>query len=416
MSRQRNPSRESEAARSLTDRIVRQHEGRDPERLVLKDALLRRDAFSFLRGTAFLFWSDWPGGTLDDAPAAWSCGDAHSENFGTFRGFNRLVYFDMNDFDEACLAPATWDIARLLTGLRVAARIGAHSRADEDAWASSCLDAYARALAWGRAMWVERAVASGAVRTLVRRAAKRKPRKLFAHRAVLGKSPKLVTDGVRALPAARHEKLRLWDHLDGWLRERAAHIGEDAPRVVDVARRIAGNGSLGTERYVALAQHLAGESTVLVDIKRAPASAAVPKCPIPQPVWRSEADRVVWVQRVMQAASPAFLGVMTIGAAAYVVRELQPSEDRLAFEAAARRPDDLASLLPQLGAVLAWNQLRASGRAGAAVADDLMAWAQTPSWQRQLLRATGRFATQTIAQWQSYCAGPGLSTLFVRTH
>ena len=45
----------------------------------------------------------------------------HLENFGSFKGDNRLAYFDLNDFDEGILAPASWDIARMLTSLRVAA-------------------------------------------------------------------------------------------------------------------------------------------------------------------------------------------------------------------------------------------------------------------------------------------------------
>ena len=150
--------------RTISERILAWHAGRDPERLRRKDKLLRRDALGFLRGTAFLFWQDWRGGLLDRAPAAWCCGDLHTENFGSFRGFNRLVYFDMTDFDEACLAPASWDLARMLASVRVWARVTERSDADESALARVCLESYVGALQSGRAMWVERATAF--VRTL----------------------------------------------------------------------------------------------------------------------------------------------------------------------------------------------------------------------------------------------------------
>src|SRR5262245_12783293 len=82
---------------------------RIPELVERKYAKMARDAFVFFRGTAHLFWEDWPSAAqgLDDAPLAWSCGDLHLENFGSYRGDNGLSYFDLNDFDDASLAPAT---------------------------------------------------------------------------------------------------------------------------------------------------------------------------------------------------------------------------------------------------------------------------------------------------------------------
>jgi hypothetical protein len=33
----------------------------------------------------------------------------HIENFGSYKGDNRLVYFDIGDFDESLLGPSAWD-------------------------------------------------------------------------------------------------------------------------------------------------------------------------------------------------------------------------------------------------------------------------------------------------------------------
>jgi len=91
---------------SVAGRIVRFNDGRDPERLRLKYRAMAKSAFAFFRGTCHLFWEDWAGGgILDRAPVAWACGDLHFENFGAFKGDNRLDYFDLNDFDESALAP-----------------------------------------------------------------------------------------------------------------------------------------------------------------------------------------------------------------------------------------------------------------------------------------------------------------------
>ena len=98
------------------------NQGREPERLAMKYKAMNKDALAFLRGSCHLFYEDWPKDSpLDATPAAWICGDLHLENFGSYKGDNRLVYFDINDFDESALAPATWDLARFLTSVWVAA-------------------------------------------------------------------------------------------------------------------------------------------------------------------------------------------------------------------------------------------------------------------------------------------------------
>src|SRR5260221_3821771 len=50
------------------------------------------------------------------------CGDAHLSNFGLFASPERRVGFDLNDFDEATIAPCEWDVKQLLTSVVVARR------------------------------------------------------------------------------------------------------------------------------------------------------------------------------------------------------------------------------------------------------------------------------------------------------
>ena len=107
---------------SIIERIQSFNADREPERLALKYQRMRANAFAFFRGTCHLFYEDWvKGGPLDAAPLAWLSGDLHLENFGSYKGDNRLGYFDLNDFDEAFLAPASWDLARFTTSLYLAA-------------------------------------------------------------------------------------------------------------------------------------------------------------------------------------------------------------------------------------------------------------------------------------------------------
>src|SRR5260370_7939266 len=118
--------------------------GREPERLALKYRAMCRSPFVFFRGTAHLFWEDARAAhlSLPDGPPAWACGDLHLENFGSYRGSNRLAYFDLNDFDEAALGPATWELARLVTSLYVAAPSLGLARAHAPQLAPSFLTPY----------------------------------------------------------------------------------------------------------------------------------------------------------------------------------------------------------------------------------------------------------------------------------
>src|SRR5262245_31153577 len=82
---------------------------------------MRENAFRFFRGTCHLFYEDtYQKDLSSDSPSAWLCGDLHLENFGSFKGGDRLAYFDLNDFDEAVLGPAWWDVSRLVTSIIVA--------------------------------------------------------------------------------------------------------------------------------------------------------------------------------------------------------------------------------------------------------------------------------------------------------
>ena len=109
--------------KSTTEAIIEFNRGRDPERLALKLRALRSDPFAFFRGTAPLFYStiDMPR-TLRKAPLGLCCGDLHLENFGSYKGDNRLVYFDLNHFDEACIAPLGYDLLRFTSSILLAAK------------------------------------------------------------------------------------------------------------------------------------------------------------------------------------------------------------------------------------------------------------------------------------------------------
>ncbi|MGZ3332927.1 MAG: DUF2252 family protein [Gemmatimonadaceae bacterium] len=120
------------SSRDIPERIERFNAGREPERLALKYREMYKSPFSFFRGSAHLFWEDLAArkSALPGTPTVWACGDLHLEDFGSFQSDNGLSYFDLNDFDEAALAPSSWELSRFVTSVYVAAPALGFGRAD----------------------------------------------------------------------------------------------------------------------------------------------------------------------------------------------------------------------------------------------------------------------------------------------
>jgi len=237
--------------RKVTRQILAQNAGRDFDRLTLKCALLRKDPFTFFRGTNPLFLEFLPRGhSLLRAPCILICGDLHLENFGAFKGDNRLCYFDVNDFDEACLAPFTVDIVRFVASIKVAAHGLGFNRAQSKTLVRRFFKAYLHSIRDGKPRWVERSLAEGVFRALLRRAINRTRRELLARfTKVKGGERRIRNDGVRALRADSAQRRGLRRLLAGFA---VPGVGRSFFKLLDASRRIAGNGSLGLARYILL--------------------------------------------------------------------------------------------------------------------------------------------------------------------
>ena len=395
----------SQRSSDVIDAIFGNNAGRDPERVAMKYAKMAQSPFIFLRGACHLFYDHLPDSPLfGDAPLAWCCGDLHFENFGSYKGDNRLVYFDINDYDEAALAPVTWDLIRLLTSIQCGADALNATRAEALAVSQSCLDAYRSALIKGKPLWVERDTCGGLVHTLLTTLQNRK-RADFLDKRTIRKSRerRLKLDGVKALQVTDAQKKLVTTFLD---RFAAAQPSPKFFRVLDIGRRIAGTGSLGVVRYVVLVEGKGSpDGNYLLDIKEAKPSAMVPhltRLGINQPTWPDEASRVVTVQKRMQAVDHAFLHAVKLNGLPCMLRGLQPSEDRVAIGEWGKKLDRLREVVTTMGNILAWDQLRASGRSGSARADELIAFAQRGDWATEMLDAATEMTKITQQQWKIF--------------
>ncbi len=360
------------------DHIVQVNRGRLPALLQRKFAAMALDPFVFLRATAMLGHRAVDAAALPATPLAWVCGDLHLQNFGCFRGSNRLVYFDLNDFDEAACLPASIDLLRLLGSILCAAPGMGIAPAPASTLVAQALEAYGAALARGKAFWLERDTAIGPVAELLGQVARRKRRRLLADRTVASANQRRMRiDGQRYLPVPPQAAVRA--RLQAALAELARLHGQaDFFEPRDFAFRVAGMGSLGVPRYVALVRGRGDpDRNALIDFKfAAPSSAAQALPAVAQPRWAHDAARVVAIQDICQAAAPAYLTALTLDGAPYVVRELQPVEDRIALGPLVRHRDTLQLTLAAMARLCAYAQLRSAGRRGAAGVDALMDFGQ----------------------------------------
>lgn len=371
----------------------------------MKYAKMAQSPFIFLRGACHLFYDTLPDSPLfRDAPLAWCCGDLHFENYGSYKGDNRLVYFDINDYDEAALAPVTWDMIRLLTSIQCGAEALNATHAEALAVSQTCLDAYRNALLGGKPLWVERETSCGLVNVLLTTLQDRERSDFLDKRTIRkGRHRSLILDGVKALPASDAQKKNVTEFMHDFASK------QPSPKffeVLDIGRRIAGTGSLGVERFVVLVDGKGSpDGNYLLDIKEAKPSALAPhliRLGIKQPLWRDEASRIVSIQNRMQAIDHAFLQAVKLDGLPCILRGLQPSEDRIAIGEWGKKLDRLKEVVTTMGRILAWDQLRASGRSGAASADELIAFAQRKDWIKEMLEVATTMTLTTQHQWKVF--------------
>src|SRR5271169_976040 len=111
--------------RSKSKDIVKLLEESDEDRIAglipVKYQRMGVSPFTFFRGAATLQARD-----LANAPVSGisvqACGDCHLANFGGFASPERVLVFDINDFDETFPGPWEWDVKRLGASLVLAAR------------------------------------------------------------------------------------------------------------------------------------------------------------------------------------------------------------------------------------------------------------------------------------------------------
>ncbi len=338
-----------------------------PADLECKHELMRSGPFPFLRATHYRWtqlWTQTPK-PLRTARQVIAVGDLHVENFGTWRDVEGRLVWGINDFDEACRLPYTYDLLRLAASARLAASGGKLQVAPEAADAA-ILTGYKEGLE-AEGCPVVLAESWPVLRRLA--AAKLEPPNEFWQK--LAGLPTVPADLVPA--SAARALTRLLPAAD--LPVRHVH-------------RVTGVGSLGRQRFVAIADWCGGK--IAREAKAAVRSAFFWSHPGPEEI-RSLVREAL--SQVVRCPDP-FLAVRR----RWTVRRLAPDCTRIELAEMATEPE-ARSLLHAMGWETANVHLASASAAGLLV--DLAS--QSDGW---LTRAVEEMLVALQADWSAWKQEP----------
>ncbi len=368
--------------------LAHQEQDRLVDLVPLRHERMSADPFSFFRGAAALMAWDLTH-TPNTGLYVQLCGDAHIANFGLYAAPNRELVFDANDFDETLPGPWEFDLKRLLVSLVVGGRsVGISGKgsaqlvrdavagyrdalgdyavmSDADIWYSRIRMSEVRDLA------VNDPEMAAVVRATMSRASRNTALRAYAKlvdRAgpdpVFQNTPPILVR-LSDLPQEFTGSLgaEIEQIVTKYQRSLPAHLKVLMGRyeVLDVARKVVGVGSVGTECYIVLLQGRRMADPFILQIKQAVPS--VFEEGLPKSRFRTPGARVVAGQLLIQAASDPFLGSFTTkSGASYYVRQFRDAKG--SFDVTTMS----AHLLSRYGALCARSLARAHARSGDSMA------------------------------------------------
>ncbi|MET9903945.1 DUF2252 domain-containing protein [Streptomyces sp. NPDC006446] len=318
------------------DVVEGQSATRVPELVPIRYGRMTESPFRFYRGAAAIMAGD-----LADTPRSGIrvqlCGDAHLLNFRLLASPERRMMFDINDFDETLPGPWEWDVKRLSTSFVIAGRANGfrtkeradivratvrsyrewirrfaglgnlpvwYTHFDED-WVRTHIAGELSARA--RERW-SRSTAKARGRDTLQAFAKLTH--LVDGQTRIAPDPPLITPLQDLLPDVERGALekqirRLIDRYGRSLNSDRRFLLEQY-RIADVARKVVGVGSVGTRCWIILLLGRDDADPLLLQAKEADESVLAPFAGASE--YRTQGERVVAGQRLMQATSDIFLG------------------------------------------------------------------------------------------------------------
>lgn len=402
---------------------------RVPELRPIRYGRMGDSPFAFYRGAAAVMASD-----LSSLPVSGfevqACGDAHCANFGVFASPERDLLFDVNDFDETSRGPWEWDVARLVTSLVVAGRQNGYSATDAQSVALATAASYRSAMRGfadlgNLQVWYAKLDASvierwrselspvqirNTKRVVAKARGKDSSRALSRLTERDGDQVRFLSDPPLLVPLSQllaedtGDTLRV--DLESLIDEYRQSLRPELQgllrtyRVVDMARKVVGVGSVGTRCWVVLLSGRSVDDPLVLQAKEAQASVLEPH--IGASPFANHGERVVVGQRSMQTASDIFLGWLRHDGLDGISRDFylrQMWDSKGSADPAAMVPSGMRVY----GAMCGWTLARAHARTGDRVA---MAsyLGSSNSFDRAITRFAERYADQNEKDHQALLA------------
>jgi hypothetical protein len=327
-----------------------------------KHRRMKWDPFLFFRGTFYRWAQLWPEICAEEAqaPRVVAVGDLHVGSFGTWTDQEGRLAWGVDDFDEAYSLPYTNDLARLATSVKLGIDAG-HLSLDIELGCGAILEGYQSTLQVGGCPLVL--------------AEHHHNLRRFGFEAI--NPPRRFWRGLRRLPRARQVGLDLKRVFQRALPNRRL--------AYNIVRREAGLGSLGQQRFVAVARWQGG-------LIAREAKAILP-------------SSMVWVSGQIASGQPYYEHLLRHAIRSpdpvqavmgrWIVRRLSPESNPIEIERLPKTRDE-EQLLHAMGTEAA-NVHMASRSRVPAILKDLRR--RKPKWLRQAAKAMAKAVER---DWKEY--------------
>lgn len=324
--------------------LEKQAETRLKDLVPIRYARMLASPFSFLRGAAAIMAADLAGSKTSGINVQ-VCGDMHIANFGVFASTERQIIFGINDFDETLPGPWEWDMKRLVASIVVCFKFLGGDEKLSKAGIMAAVKSYRKHMkkyahmghleTWYSTIAEKDIIESlppGAQKGLKKMTAKARER---THMQVLDKLTDLVDEKYRLKVNApfivrethsqsgRPIKEALGIALESYIRsladDRRALL--EQYRVIDVARKVVGVGSVGTRCWVVFLSGSKGGDPLFLQFKEAQPSVLAPY--LGKSKYTMQGQRVVSGQRLIQGAPDIFLGWGELDGVHFYLRQLR---------------------------------------------------------------------------------------------
>jgi uncharacterized protein (DUF2252 family) len=323
----------------------------DEEKRAEKYSKMSSSAFSFFRGSAYLFYYDavrqyFPYHSSGERPT-WIQGDLHFENFGAFRSEDGRIVYDVNDFDEGYVGSYLYDLLRMSVSVALVGRQIGYTVRDQQDIIETYIRAYYKQINRFVAgkdnpgdFVMDADEANGPVKKLLRKLEKRKKAHFLEKVTAFMQSDRIFLETTElAVPSTEEQTLleNAWPFYMDTVLNRSKE--PEHFRIKDIAvKHGSGTASIGLDRYYVLIEGGAekeGVDDTVLEVKEVRIPVPAYFLPYSESFWSHfghQGKRVAVTQQAMHHRADPYLGFLNMDGRQFYVRERSPYKKRLKIE------------------------------------------------------------------------------------